>query len=305
MSRETLTQVSVRTSLASENTLSVFVEEMFQSPTVSWSDEESGAVTVSVYLDCKRWPVRAAKFELEQSLGRIGKDLPPLEVGKLRVRSIRKENWSESWKRHFPPMEFGRALLVRPSWSRKKARPGQSVVEIDPGLSFGTGRHPTTAFCLRQLVKFRSRDQQRSFLDMGTGSGLLAIAASKLGFAPVEAFDFDPTAVRIARANARRNRVAGRVRIARRNLAQLPPRSSQSFDLVCANLTPELLEKHRRRITARLKPNGLLVLAGILQHQFAEVAQAYESIGLSLVTATADGEWKSGTFARQKVPRRF
>ena len=139
---------------------------------------------------------------------------------------MRREDWAESWKRHFKPIEIGDALLVKPSWSKRRPRKNQAVVILDPGLSFGTGQHPTTAFCLREIVRlklakergrlareFKTRHHAdepsalQSFLDIGTGSGILAIAAAKLGYQPVHAFDFDAEAVRIARANARANRV--------------------------------------------------------------------------------------------------
>src|SRR5439155_23112501 len=116
----------------------------------------------------------------------------------------------------------GLALLLKPSWSRCRARRGQAVVVLDPGLSFGTGQHPTTRFCLEQIVARRTQDRGQSFLDMGTGSGILAIAAAKLGYHPVAAFDVDAHAVRIARANARKNGVADTLHPRRQDLRQLP-----------------------------------------------------------------------------------
>ena len=151
------------------------------------------------------------------------------------------------------------------------------MVVLDPGLSFGTGQHPTTAFCLRQLVARRRPGEAQSCLDIGTGSGILAIAAAKLGYAPVDAFDFDPEAVRIARANARRNGVAARIRFSRQDLTKLPRRSARKYSLVCANLISSLLLAERERILARLQPDGVLVVAGILKEEFAQVQSGLRS----------------------------
>ena len=195
-------------------------------------------------------------------------------------------------------MEFGRALLLKPSWVRRRPRAGQQVVVLDPGLSFGTGQHPTTGFCLEQIVANRSADQQQSLLDIGTGSGILAIAAVKLGYRPVEAYDFDPDAVRVARANARQNAVSRRLTIAQRDLTREPLRSVHKFDMICANLIFDLLLSERARIVNRLGPGGTLVLAGILRAQFPAVVRAYRRLGLRLKVSRRQNEWQSGAFAR-------
>ena len=141
------------------------------------------------------------------------------------IKKLRRENWAESWKRHFKPMEIGGALLIKPGWSRRRARPGQRVVVLDPGLSFGTGHHATTAFAWNNWPPAAAPARQ-SFLDMGTGSGILAIAAAKLGYSPVQAFDFDPEAIRVSRANARRETACkNRVRPRRQDLTRLPARA--------------------------------------------------------------------------------
>ena len=189
----------------------------------------------------------------------------------------------------------------------------QAVVILDPGLSFGTGQHPTTEFCLRQvvaavgrppLIRERLKDAAlcreaataKSFLDIGTGSGILAIAAAKLGFKPVEAFDFDADAVRIAKTNAKTNRVQGKISFAQADLTKLPAKAAHKFDLVCANLISTLLIDQRDKILARLKPDGVVVLAGILKKEFEIVQKSFEEAGLKLVASRAQKEWRSGAF---------
>ncbi len=212
---------------------------------------------------------------------------------------IRREDWAESWKRHFKPIEIGSALLLKPSWSKGRPKKHQAVVVIDPGLSFGTGQHPTTRFCLGQLVAVRKKEMAQSFLDIGTGSGILAIAAAKLGYAPVAGHDVDAEAIRIAKANARQNAVAGKVQLVCRDLTRLPLRSAMKYDLICANLIFDLLLAEKARILNRLKPGGLLVLAGILRSQFPLVRTAFEKSRLHLLRSKTEKEWTSGAFAPQ------
>jgi ribosomal protein L11 methyltransferase len=169
-------------------------------------------------------------------------------------------------------------------------------VVLDPGLSFGTGQHPTTRFCLEQLVAARRQDRDQSFLDMGTGSGILAIAAARLGYGPVEAIDVDPDAIRIARSNASANRLHRKIRFQRQDVSRLPPRPARKHDVLCANLVSELLVAERPRIIARLASSGRLVLAGILRSQFPALRRAYENAGLKLMEHRAEGEWESGAF---------
>jgi ribosomal protein L11 methyltransferase len=137
-------------------------------------------------------------------------------------------------------------------------------------------------------------------LDIGTGSGILAIAAVKLGYAPVAAFDWDGDAVRVARANAGQNRVLGQIRFRRADVANPPRRLRGRYSVVCANLVSDLLLRQRKRIVGWLKGEGLLVLAGILRSEFGQIRRAYEQAGLRLVASLAEGEWCSGSFLRRR-----
>jgi ribosomal protein L11 methyltransferase len=255
---------------------------------------ETGAVKVSVFLERKR--AQAGRWRAEilagiEDLGACGLETGP---GRVSIRTLPPEDWAQSWKRHFPPIEIGPRLLIRPSWSRRRPRPGQALVVIDPGLSFGTGQHPTTAYCLKQLARNRQPGQRQSCLDVGCGSGILAIAAAKLGYAPVAGFDLDPEAVRIARSNAAENRVA--VRFHRADVGQLPLRGRGRFDVVCANLTSDLLLAQAPRLAGQLSRPGLLVVAGILTGQFAAVRAACEAMGLRLEGQQSVREWCSAGF---------
>jgi ribosomal protein L11 methyltransferase len=258
-----------------------------------YHDARTGKQTVTVYPSSLRAPPHQARAGLSRALRRLF----PGRSGIL-IKKLRRENWAESWKRHFKPVEIGRALLIKPGWSRRRARPGQRVVRLDPGLSFGTGHHATTSFCLEQLAACRRPGAGQSFLDIGTGSGILAIAAAKLGYSPVRAFDFDPEAIRVSRANARGNRVLDRVRPRRLDLTRLPARSRRRWDVICANLTADLLASQAKKIRARLKPGGQLIVAGILRTEFCQIRDKFETIGLTLAENGVKEEWHSGRFER-------
>jgi ribosomal protein L11 methyltransferase len=320
MKVKALWRVSVATTPEAEDAVAELLGVTLHQPVSTWLNLETGVCTVNAYLlqqfmdlgapaSRRRVSSRPAgrrrsqeqvRKEILEGLHRIKKCGLNTGSGKITITKLRHEDWAESWKRHFPPIEIGRELLIKPSWSKRRARRNQEVVVLDPGLSFGTGQHPTTAFCLRELVRCGKNRAGRSFLDMGTGSGILAMAAAKLGYSPVHALDIDPEAVRVSRANARTNGVQGKLRISRQDVAKLPIRPGRQYDLICANLLSTLLIAERRRIVARLKPAGILVLAGILKPEFPRVRRAFAEFGLKLAATETRNEWRSGSFGFAK-----
>jgi ribosomal protein L11 methyltransferase len=295
MNPSRLCQVSITTSYEAEEALLNRLQILFGLPAVSYTDLETRLTTVSVFLPKRPRKPALTRAQLGESLREIhncGLDPGP---GIISLRRVPRRNWTQSWKRHFAPLEIASTLLLKPTWSRRRPRTGQISIILDPGLSFGTGRHPTTAFCLQQLVANR-RAGPESFLDLGTGSGILAIAAAKLGYAPVHAVDIDPQALLTSRANARKNRVASRVRFSRADINRLPSRPANRYSLVCANLTADLLLACLTRIVARIQPAGILVLSGILKTEFPQIQNACQAAGLRLVTARSATDWRSGAF---------
>jgi len=289
-----LWRLSVKTIPAAEEAVTALLEEVFQQPCSVFADARDQTVTAPIYLQKASEASPTRRTALRAGLRRIGLAKVP-----AKVTRIPREDWAESWKRHFKPIEIGSALLLKPSWSQRRAKKHQAMVVLDPGLSFGTGQHPTTRFCLEQLVRFRKRGTAQSFLDIGTGSGILAISAAKLGYAPVMAIDSDPEAVRVARANARTNRVQRSIKIAQRDLTKMPGRPAHKFHLVCANLIFDLLLAENRRITGFVQPGGVLVLAGILRSQFHEVRACYEGNGWKVLSTKREKEWASAALARK------
>jgi len=290
-----LWRISVTTSLEAEDAVSELLGTLFGAAAAAYFNLETGVSIVSVFRD-QKFDSPKVHAEVAAGLKRIEECGLKLGTGQIEITKVKREDWAESWKRHFHPMEIGKTLLVKPSWSKKRPRKNQAVVILDPGLSFGTGQHPTTSFCLNELVRCRKTGAKQTFLDIGTGSGILAIAATKLGYQPVHAFDFDPEAVRVARENARKNRVDTRLKLTRGDITKLPLKPAKQYDLVCANLISNLLMAEKRRIVNRVKPDGTLVLAGILAKEFPEVERIFTGLKMKLVASRVENEWCSGSF---------
>jgi ribosomal protein L11 methyltransferase len=287
-------RVRVPVTQESEEAVTFLMERTLRTTASVYTDANTGRSWVNAYLTKSSDWNAAARSKLTRglrSIAELGLAIPRIHVAVARVPA---QDWAESWKRHFKPLDIRRRLLILPSWSLRRPAKAQAVVVLDPGLSFGTGQHPTTRFCLEQLVDARRRRHASSLLDMGCGSGILAIAAATLGYQRVDAFDFDPVAVRAAAQNAKRNRVA--IRFVRRDLTRMPEKANRGFDVVCANLTADLLVSEAKKIRSRLAKGGQLVVAGILQKQFPEVHQAFAKHRLALVRAKTQGEWRSGVF---------
>jgi ribosomal protein L11 methyltransferase len=298
--RHTVWQTSVVTTAEAEDAVGELLAAQVAPRPSSYTDVETGHTIVSAYAAKPPRNLAETKRALRDGVKEIQNCGLNVGPARLTVHKLPRRNWAESWKSHFKPIEIGAQLLVKPSWIRRKPRRGQVVIVLDPGLSFGTGQHPTTEFCLRQLVARRKKSDSQSLLDVGTGSGILAIAAAKLGYNPVAAFDFDLQSVLAARANVKSNKVAKQIKLTRADLTKLPLRTTKQFDVVCANLLANLLSAGRGRLLARVKRGGVLVVAGILQREFDEVRRCYESVGWRLLASKAEREWRSGTFAKQR-----
>jgi ribosomal protein L11 methyltransferase len=210
-------------------------------------------------------------------------------IGPLRIQIVDEADWAEAWKAHFPVLRVGRRLVVRPTWRRHRRRVGDVVLAMDPGMAFGTGLHPTTRLCLAAVEDLADRGQlaDATVLDVGCGSGILAIAALKLGAASAMGLDTDPIAVEATLANARRNRLARRVRARRGSL----PSGEGPFNVVLANLIAGLLVGLAAALHNELKPGGALLASGIFVDREAEVRAALEAAGLTIDARSAEGDW--------------
>lgn len=242
----------------------------------------TGIITVRAYIPADdRMP--ETRRRVEEALWHLSQILP---MPAPSFRLIAEADWAEAWKQHLTILHVGRRLVIRPSWLPYTPAEGEVVVELDPGMAFGTGTHPTTQMCLLALEE-HVRTGAR-VLDLGTGSGILAIAAAKLGAGRVLALDTDPQAVAVARENIHRNGVADRVRVARGSLAQAIGR----FDLVVVNILARVLvEMAEAGLARRLAPDGRLIVAGLLAGQEDEVRDAFQRAGLNVIGRRQIEDW--------------
>jgi len=257
----------------------------------AWEDAACATGRVDVFLDDPS-AVDATSRTIEAAAQELGQAVHPT------VAALPAQDWAESWKRFFHVQHVSARVVIRPSWEPYTAAPGDCVIDLDPGMSFGTGHHETTRACLLFLDQLSAADAGRSVLDAGCGSGILALAARKLGFKPVTAFDNDPDAVAIARENAGLNGVTdiawhmGDVATA-----------ALTADVVVANILASVLIQYAAHLAAAVRPGpaGALVVSGILDGQYPVVRAAFEAQGFAETQNLLLGEWRSGLFQRRAL----
>jgi ribosomal protein L11 methyltransferase len=209
-------------------------------------------------------------------------------VGELRVRSVEDTDWLERWKEGYAPQRIGRVVVV-PSWLDEPLAPGEVAIRLDPGMAFGTGLHPTTRGCLALLQRIAPMPSR--VLDVGSGSGILALAALRLGAGHVDCLDTDAEAVRATLANATANGLAARVTATQGTLPATP--DGEPYPLVLANLVAAVLVELAPRLAAHLAPGATLLASGIIESRAEEVVAAFEAAGLAVEERLNDGEWVS------------
>jgi len=251
--------------------------------------DPSRPATVRAYLPARdRAAAERAAAEVAEALGHLQAfGLRP--IGELRTRIVEEADWADAWKAYFPVMRIGRRLVIRPTWRRHRRAPDDVVLALDPGMAFGTGLHPTTRLCLAGVEALSDRGVLAGarVLDVGCGSGILAIAALKLGAATALGLDTDPIAIEATRANARRNALVRRVRVREGSL----PSGAASFDVVLANLIAGLLVPLADSLLNELRPGGHLLASGIFVDREGDVRGAFETAGLAVTGRTAEGDW--------------
>lgn len=249
----------------------------------------AGPLTVRAYLpqdeqlEDKRARLAEALWHLGQLAAQSGLSLPEPEF-----RFVAESDWAETWKEHYRPLRVGRRLVVAPAWLAPEAAPGDVLVRLDPGMAFGTGTHPTTQLCLAALEDCLGPGQ--TVLDMGTGSGILAIAAAKLGAASVLALDTDPVAVNVARENVVANGVGEIVKVEAGSLARALEMGNWGL-VICNILSSVIIELLDEGLAGAVAPGGTLVLSGILESQAGEIKQAAQKAGLKVMEQRQSGEW--------------
>ncbi len=253
----------------------------------SYRDVEETSATMQIFLPDPADAPRAAAALA--AAGRIvGLELVP-ETG-----AIPDEDWKLSYRKHFKTEVISPRLVVRPPWEAVTPAPGQKVLTLDPGIAFGTGQHPTTRACLDAIDALAVEGTDRSFLDVGCGSGILSIAAALEGFRDVHGFDNDPDAVRNANENAEANGLGALFSDGDLSV----PGTAAPADVVAANVLAPVLVRFAREVGALVNPGGRLILSGILDEQYDEVRAAYAALGFTELSNRLIGEWRTGLFAK-------
>jgi ribosomal protein L11 methyltransferase len=204
-----------------------------------------------------------------------------------RFSEVKPEDWENAWKEHYHIIRLGARFVVKPSWREYEPQPGDVILELDPGMAFGTGLHPTTQMCLSAIEQHMPRGAR--VLDLGTGSGILAIAAAKLGAGSVLALDIDPLAVEAARENVMRNRVEAVVRVAQGSLDEIAP---AALDFAVVNiLAKTIIQLCESGLAEKINPGATIVFAGLIDAQEGEVRETLERVGLVMIQRVQDKDW--------------
>lgn len=213
----------------------------------------------------------------------LGFDAGPLT---LDLHNVSDEDWAENWKQYYKPFRVGKRLVVRPVWEPFDASDEDIVLSIDPGMAFGNGTHETTAMCL-SLLEAHIRPGC-SVLDVGTGSGILALAAARLGASSVVAVDLDPVAVRVARENIERNGLSG---VIDARVGDLLAGIDARADVIVANIIADVIILLSEALRRHIQPDGMFICSGVISDREADVCGAIEAAGFSIHHIERQGEW--------------
>ena len=223
---------------------------------------------------------------LRSALGHLS-FLRPVEA--LMTRRLAEEDWANAWKEHYHVLHIGQRLVIVPSWREYAPAPGEAVLRLDPGMAFGTGLHPTTQACLERLETLV--EPGMSVLDVGTGSGILGIAAARLGAASVLAVDTDPVAVAAARGNVALNGLVDVIAVREGSLPLPAAWGASAFDLVLANIIGRVIMELAGHLVRAVRPGGIVIASGIIVEQAQAVEEHLLAAGFRRLRDDTDGDW--------------
>jgi ribosomal protein L11 methyltransferase len=272
----------------------VVVEQPLLGPDVehtSWDELQHPEIDPTRPISVRTYLPQDAEAEdkrrqIEQALWHLGRMRP---VGDLKVRECKEEDWANAWKAFYGIQRMGRRIIIKPSWLDYTPREGDVVLDLDPGMAFGTGLHPTTRLCLEALEDLVQPGQY--ILDLGTGSGILAIAAAKLGGpgTRVAAFDIDPIAVEATQQNVERNGLSGQIAVAQGSA--VAAQDDGPYDMVVANILASVIIEMSKSLYTLVRPGGTLISSGIFHERGDLVREALESAGLPVRETRQEGDW--------------
>ena len=265
----------------------VVVDDPGLEPVEDWAEDAIGRPTrhaVAGYFHKDRQADERCKT-LEAKLARLKKELGFFY--RINYKELDEQDWAHAWKAYFWPQKIGSRMVVKPTWRKYQAAADDIVIELDPGMAFGTGTHPTTALCVNMIEKYLQRDD--SFLDIGTGSGILMVAAAKLGAGKLCGIDKDEVAISVADQNLRLNRVdPKRYRLVNGHLAS---EIKETFGFVAANIYTHVILELLQNIAGLFEADGILVCSGIILENQHSVISEMERIGFEIFDRKVKEEW--------------
>jgi len=271
------------------------IRRQIESPdSLDYADQEfidslGTEVTIKAYFNEEYRPEELGSL-INEKLEFISKFL---DVGRgyIGFEMVNDEDWSTAWKKYYKPFHISDSVVIKPSWEEYQKKPGELIIEMDPGMAFGTGTHETTRLCSQLLEKHIKRGDR--VIDVGCGTGILSIIAVKLGAAHATAIDVDEVAVRVADENCTINGVSDKVSIMKGVLADLEP---QRADVAVANIIADVVIGFADMVTKYLKRGGLLLTSGIIKERKEDVVNTYTALGFRLESIDEMGEWVAIAF---------
>lgn len=208
--------------------------------------------------------------------------------GSVSLGQVKEEDWANEWKKYYKPAKVGKKIVVKPTWEDYENQDGDLVIELDPGMAFGTGTHETTSMCIRELEKYV--DGTKRVFDIGCGSGILAIAAAKLGAKEVVAGDLDEVAVKVSKENCELNNVSDKVVVKHGSLFEVVEGKA---DVIVANIIADIIKILANDVSKFLSEDGVFISSGIIHAKIDEVVEALEKNGFEIVEIVKLGEWSA------------
>lgn len=206
----------------------------------------------------------------------------------VELVGVNEEDWANSWKQYYKPIKIGEKIVICPAWERYTPAADEIVIRMDPGMAFGTGTHETTRLVIRLLEKYTKEGQR--MLDVGTGTGILAICASRLGAEICRAYDIDPTAVRVARENIKDSGLTN-VTCDQSDLLKQVSLEGGQYDLVCANIVADIIIRMTPDVGKYMKDDAVLLASGIIAERCDDVVECFERNGFKVVEKLTDNDW--------------
>lgn len=247
--------------------------------------ENTEIVTVSAYYaDDEKLQDRLKQIESE--LAAVEERIGSFRFGNIRFRSLSEKDWANEWKQYFHVTHVGESLVIKPSWEEYTSKEGEHVIKIDPGMAFGTGTHHTTNMCMARLEKVLPANAE--VFDVGTGSGILAIAAALLGAKSVKAVDIDAVAVRVARENIADNGLEDKIEVKEGDLLR---GTEGQADVIIANIIADIIIMLLKDIPGKLQDDGIFLASGIISDRRADVEAAAAEVGMKVDHVDEKGGW--------------